>query len=98
MRRSYEALPPHHAWAPGYYYSGLGPDDAPQLQAERVKQQWHAGRSGTKLSDGGGERDDGVVQAEDGEHHHDGNKNDDDDGKSECGTTRPRRYKKDSLE
>ena len=30
MRRSYEAHPPHHAWAPGYYYSGLGPGDAPE--------------------------------------------------------------------
>ena len=64
MRRSYEALPPHHAWAPGYYYSGLGPGDAPQLQAERVKQQWHAGRSGTKLSDGSPAKPSGYAKRE----------------------------------
>ena len=64
MRRSYEALPPHHAWAPGYYYSGLGPGDTPQLQAERVKQQWHAGRSGTKLSDGSPAKPSGYAKRE----------------------------------
>ena len=58
MRRSYEALPPHHAWAPGDY-SG-----SPPPQQERVKQQWHAGRSGTKLSDGSPAKPSGYAKRE----------------------------------
>ena len=77
VRRKWPAALPvivHNNWLAGYKKKRarferhgmwlLGPGDAPQLQAERVKQQWHAGRSGTKLSDGSPAKPSGYAKRE----------------------------------